>query len=123
MNEQLLLSNIRSVLIRQEETIIFALIERAQFRRNPVAYQAGALREAIGEESIVGYMLRETEKTHARMRRYLSPDEHPFYVGLPAPVLAVAHGRESTAAQPDQHQSEHSHHLRAGSGAVYLRFG
>ena len=32
------LDSIRSTLIRQEETIIFALIERAQFRQNKVCY-------------------------------------------------------------------------------------
>ncbi|KAL3784674.1 hypothetical protein ACHAWO_004889 [Cyclotella atomus] len=37
------LSSIRSTLIRQEETIIFALIERAQFRRNEVVYQKGGV--------------------------------------------------------------------------------
>lgn len=35
------LESIRSTLIRQEETIIFALIERAQFRRNDIVYQSG----------------------------------------------------------------------------------
>jgi len=33
------LDSIRSTLIRQEETIIFALIERAQFRCNNIIYQ------------------------------------------------------------------------------------
>lgn len=37
------LSSIRSSLIRQEETIIFALIERAQFRRNEVVYEVGGV--------------------------------------------------------------------------------
>ena len=37
------LSSIRSTLIRQEETIIFALIERAQFRRNEVVYEVGGV--------------------------------------------------------------------------------
>lgn len=32
------LESIRSTLIRQEETIIFALIERAQYRRNNIIY-------------------------------------------------------------------------------------
>ena len=32
------LDSIRSTLIRQEETIIFALIERAQFRQNKICY-------------------------------------------------------------------------------------
>jgi hypothetical protein len=35
------LTSIRSTLIRQEETIIFALIERAQFRHNLIVYQRG----------------------------------------------------------------------------------
>jgi len=35
------LESIRSTLIRQEETIIFALIERAQFRRNDIVYEPG----------------------------------------------------------------------------------
>lgn len=35
------LESIRSTLIRQEETIIFALIERAQFRHNAIVYDKG----------------------------------------------------------------------------------
>jgi len=34
------LSSIRSTLIRQEETIIFGLIERAQFRSNDIVYES-----------------------------------------------------------------------------------
>lgn len=37
------LDSIRSSLIRQEETIIFALIERAQFHENGIVYERGAL--------------------------------------------------------------------------------
>jgi hypothetical protein len=37
------LDYIRSTLIRQEETIIFALIERAQFRRNDIVYKVGGI--------------------------------------------------------------------------------
>lgn len=33
------LQNIRATLIRQEDTILFSLIERAQFKRNDMAYQ------------------------------------------------------------------------------------
>ena len=36
---QFSLASVRQSLIRQEETIIFALIERAQFRRNDAIYQ------------------------------------------------------------------------------------
>lgn len=87
MNEQLLLKNIRNVLIRLEETIIFSLLERSQFKRNPPAYDAGALGGVFGTESLVEYMLHETEKIHAGMRRYTSPDEHPFFIDLPDPLL------------------------------------
>jgi chorismate mutase len=87
MNRQLLLESIRDNLVRQEETILFALIERAQFRVNSTIYRPGALGELLGGESLVGYLLRETETIHARMRRYTSPDEHPFYTGLPEPIL------------------------------------
>ena len=37
------LDYIRSTLIRQEETIIFALIERAQFRQNDIVYQVDGI--------------------------------------------------------------------------------
>lgn len=87
MSSQLTLANIRRQLVRLEETIIFALIERAQFCRNPKVYEKGAFPEGCGHESLVGFLLHETEKIHAQMRRYTSPDEHPFFRDLPEPVL------------------------------------
>ena len=87
MNKQLLLESVRGVLARLEETIIFALIERAQFRRNDVIYVPGAFGDVLQGESLCGYMLHETERIHARMRRYTSPDENPFFPDLPAPIL------------------------------------
>ncbi len=87
MNRQLLLENIRGVLMRLEDTILFALIERAQFRQNPTIYEPGKWPQATGDESLMGYLLLETEKSHARLRRYTSPDEHPFFEELPEPVL------------------------------------
>jgi len=94
------LSSIRAALIRQEDTIIFALIERAQFKRNSVVYEPGAAayRELVSPSSaatgagmsFLDYMLCETERLHARVRRYTSPDEYPFFPGeLPPPVLPL----------------------------------
>lgn len=38
------------------------------------------------------YMLKETECLHAKVRRYQSPDEHPFFPDvLPAPLLPPLH--------------------------------
>lgn len=85
------LDSIRSTLIRQEETIIFALIERAQFRRNAIAYEKGGfgdLGEPAGSStptssdnklSFLEYMLVGTEVLHCGVRRYTSPEEHAFF--------------------------------------------
>lgn len=86
------LNSIRSTLIRQEETIIFALIERAQFRHNSKVYQNGGfgdLGAPLGsvvtnddedlENSFLDYMLIGTEILHSGVRRYTSPEEHAFF--------------------------------------------
>lgn len=89
MSEHLQLDRVRDALARLEETILFALIERAQFRRNDPVYRPGALGGELGGLSLLGYLLHETEALHARLRRYTSPDEHPFTAGLPEPILAL----------------------------------
>ena len=88
------LDSIRQSLIRQEDTIIFALIERAQFARNEAVYRANDRIPvpAFGTDgrrySLLEYILREQEQLHGRVRRYTSPDEHAFYPhDLPAMVL------------------------------------
>ncbi|CAB9512516.1 Chorismate mutase [Seminavis robusta] len=83
------LESIRSTLIRQEETIIFALIERAQFRRNAIAYKRGGfgdLGTPLGSKEndnkelcLFEYMMVGTEVLHSSVRRYTSPEEHPFF--------------------------------------------
>lgn len=100
------LDSIRQSLIRQEDTIIFALIERAQFAHNQAVYRADDRIPvpAFGADgrrySLLEYILREQEQLHGRVRRYTSPDEHAFYPeDLPAMVLPplgyeqVRHGR------------------------------
>ena len=87
------LDNIRQALIRQEETIIFSLIERAQFARNQPVYEPDAIPvpgfSLSGERhSLLEYLLRETEQIHGKIRRFTSPDEHAFYpADLPSLVL------------------------------------
>ncbi|EPQ54602.1 chorismate mutase [Gloeophyllum trabeum ATCC 11539] len=90
--DPLSLDRIRSVLTRLEDTIIFGLIERAQFAHNPKIYQKNAfkeLRDMGFEGSWLEWFLKETETFHARARRYTSPDEYPFtpISELPSPVL------------------------------------
>jgi hypothetical protein len=57
MSEQLQIEQVRNELIRLEETIIFALIERAQFMRNAVIYDPGRFGSVLEGESLVGFML------------------------------------------------------------------
>lgn len=75
------LNNIRNVLIRLEDTIIFSLIERAQYAHNSKLYIKGGvpeLKQEGFEGSWLQWFLRETESMHAKVRRFESPDEHPF---------------------------------------------
>jgi chorismate mutase len=85
MREELTLENIRSNLIRQEESIIFSMIERAQFLQNHAVYENDGKILPDYSGSFMFFLLSETEKIHSRVRRYTAPDEHPFSAGLPAP--------------------------------------
>ncbi|KAI0947227.1 hypothetical protein AcV7_009702 [Taiwanofungus camphoratus] len=92
MGDPLSLDRIRSILTRLEDTIIFGLIERAQFAHNPKMYRRGGfteLNESGFQGSWLEWFLRETESFHAKARRFTSPDEYPFTdpSELPAPVL------------------------------------
>lgn len=82
LSSVLALENIRQTLIRQEDTIIFLLIERAQFARNAAVYKTDVISvpDSGGQQkSLLEYLLRETERVHGKIRRYTSPDEQAFY--------------------------------------------
>eukprot|EP00934_Nitzschia_sp_Nitz4_P006225 Nitzschia sp. Nitz4//scaffold173_size47512//16650//17897//NITZ4_007156-RA/size47512-processed-gene-0.35-mRNA-1//-1//CDS//3329538796//6215//frame0 len=89
-SDLLSLDSIRDTLVRQEETIIFALIERAQYRQNPTVYQKGGLGHLgtppgtkpspdDSELNFLEWMLTGTEALHYAVRRYTSPEEHAFF--------------------------------------------
>ncbi|WRX13558.1 hypothetical protein QQP08_006045 [Theobroma cacao] len=87
-SETLTLKNIRHSLIRQEDSIICSLLERSQYRYNQDTYDKHAFSMEGFHGCLVEYMVRETEKLHAQVGRYNSPDEHPFYPQhLPEPML------------------------------------
>eukprot|EP00123_Amoebidium_parasiticum_P012440 comp21354_c0_seq1/m.29317 comp21354_c0_seq1/g.29317 ORF comp21354_c0_seq1/g.29317 comp21354_c0_seq1/m.29317 type:complete len:310 (-) comp21354_c0_seq1:37-966(-) len=86
--DRLDLNALRFALIRMEDTIIYGLIERAQYKHNQVIYTPGHFDFANHfKGSFMGYFLHETECLHAKIRRYTSPDEYPFTKGLPEMVL------------------------------------
>ncbi|VAI44458.1 unnamed protein product [Triticum turgidum subsp. durum] len=60
--EQLRLAEVRDQLIREEDSIVFALIERAKRPRNTPAYSAAAA--AAG--SLAEFFVREAEVLHAK---------------------------------------------------------
>ncbi|CAK4085628.1 unnamed protein product [Aphanomyces euteiches] len=92
------LDDLRNNLTRQEDTIIFALIERAQFVHNQAIYRkpAGASDPLLRfkgkychyKGSFLDFMLNETERLDALLRRYTSPEENAFFpASLPDPIL------------------------------------
>ncbi|KAF3591756.1 hypothetical protein DY000_02025535 [Brassica cretica] len=87
-SESLTLEGIRNSLIRQEDSIIFGLLERAKYCYNADTYDPTAFDMDGFNGSLVEYMLKGTEKLHAKVGRFKSPDEHPFFPGdLPEPML------------------------------------
>ncbi|KAK7274890.1 hypothetical protein RIF29_15991 [Crotalaria pallida] len=87
-SQSLTLDSIRLALIRQEDSIIFSLLERAQYAYNADAYDDDAFFMDGFKGSLVEYMVWETEKLHAQVGRYTSPDEHAFFpYYLPEPKL------------------------------------
>ncbi|RVW19883.1 Chorismate mutase 1, chloroplastic [Vitis vinifera] len=86
--ESYTLDSIRHFLIRQEDSIIFSLLERAQYCYNADTYGHHAFSKDGFHGSLVEFMVKETEKLHAQMGRYDSPKEHPFFPAqLPKPML------------------------------------
>lgn len=72
---------VRDTLVRIEDSIVFALIERARFPLNSHAYDASYLgnHRGHGERSIAEVFVRETEVIEAKLGRYQNPEEIPFF--------------------------------------------
>lgn len=95
------LDNIRESLIRMEDTIVFDLIERAQFYEQKSIYDTSKLSVPGFDRCFLDWVIVETEKVHSKIRRYEATDEIAFFpdevektilppLNLP-PVLAYYH--------------------------------
>jgi chorismate mutase len=75
-----------------EETIIFKLIDRAQFKANPAVYNPGesGFIGAEGRESLFDLRLAHHEKMDALFGRFCAPEERPFCDNLPPPRRVVS---------------------------------
>jgi chorismate mutase len=90
------LSAIRDALARQEETIVFSVIERGQYTLNAQVYTRGELSLTPGDaqfphDSFFEHFLYQTEQLHSRLGRYRAQDlEHAFFAArsLPTPALS-----------------------------------
>lgn len=73
-----------------EETIILKLIDRAQFRRNPVSYEPGKSGfTGESQDSLFQIRLKRHEHMDAEFGRFNIPEERPFSDGLPEPRRKV----------------------------------
>lgn len=79
VKDPLSLDRIRSILVRLEDTIIFGLIERAQFSHNAKMYMPGTVPE-LKQKGIEGswleWFLEETERFHGAHHPFIFPAEH-----------------------------------------------
>lgn len=66
-SEILTLKSIRHSLKRQEDSIIFSLLERAKYCYNADTYDCDAFSMDGFSGSLVEFMVRETEKLHAQV--------------------------------------------------------
>lgn len=105
--EALDLANIRTTLCRMEDSIIFSLIERAQYPINPEVYQADSpllsefvrhqLRTSGSNGCYADRFLYRTECLHAEAGRYIHPTEHSFFAPLPDPLIGDSHLQASSS--------------------------
>lgn len=103
------LGNIRNILMRMEDSIIFSLIERSQYKANTAVYEPdcqklGAFRlhqlKSSGSSGSLGdWFIYQTECLHAEVRRYQHPTEYSFFHPLPEPTLGSTSGGR-TEAEP-----------------------
>ncbi|KAH7574054.1 hypothetical protein JRO89_XS03G0245200 [Xanthoceras sorbifolium] len=75
----LTLDSVRKSLIRQEDTIVFCIIERAKYPLNSPAYNQSYASIPGFSGSLLEYIVRQTEKLQATAGRYENPEEHAFF--------------------------------------------
>ncbi|XP_030540460.1 chorismate mutase 2 isoform X1 [Rhodamnia argentea] len=87
-SNEMTLETVRDSLIRQEDTIIFSLIERTKYPINVGAYDKTKTAVSECSDSLVEFMVKETEAAYAKCGRYENPEEHPFFPdGLPTSLV------------------------------------
>ncbi|GMN35283.1 hypothetical protein TIFTF001_005203 [Ficus carica] len=83
------LDAVRDALIRQEDTIIFSLIERAKFPINSPTYDESRLSIPGFCGSLVQFIVKETEAYESKAGRFQNLEEHPFFPDDMPPSLVA----------------------------------
>ncbi|KAK2452838.1 chorismate mutase [Trifolium repens] len=73
------LDTVREALVRQEDTIVFGLIERAKFPFNSQTYDQKFLEIPGFCGSLIEFVVKDTEIVQAKAGRYENPEENPFF--------------------------------------------
>mmetsp|Transcript_58764 Transcript_58764/g.140056 ORF Transcript_58764/g.140056 Transcript_58764/m.140056 type:complete len:300 (-) Transcript_58764:40-939(-) len=91
------LSQIRKTLVRMEDSIIFSLIERSQYKMNSVVYEADCkelgqfklhqLKSAGSNGCLGDWVIYQMECVNSTLGRYGHPTEYSFFSPLPERTL------------------------------------
>ncbi|XP_027332760.1 chorismate mutase 2 isoform X2 [Abrus precatorius] len=73
------LDSVRDALVRQEDTIVYGLIERAKFPSNFPTYDENYTEIPGFYGSLVEFVVKNTEAIQAKTGRYKNPEENPFF--------------------------------------------
>jgi hypothetical protein len=108
--DPLSLDRIRSVLVRLEDTIIFSLIERAQFTHSPRIYQKGSFKELLDigfTGTWLDWFLKETEIFHGEIKKldFCNPSYNNYYFFLRSKSSSLYEVRAYSAQNLLTHQS------------------
>ncbi|KAL6533837.1 Chorismate mutase 2 [Orobanche hederae] len=80
------LESLRGSLVRQEDTIVFSLIERSRYPVNSRLYDVKDY--ANSSASLFDFFIKESEALQSKAGRYISEEENPFFPdNLPSPLL------------------------------------
>mmetsp|Transcript_37530 Transcript_37530/g.86639 ORF Transcript_37530/g.86639 Transcript_37530/m.86639 type:complete len:295 (-) Transcript_37530:98-982(-) len=95
------LAEIRRTLVRMEDSIIFGLIERSQYKMNDKVYEADCeqlgqfklhqLKSAGSNGCLGDWVIFQMECVNAALGRYEHPTEYSFFTPLPERTLGSMH--------------------------------
>jgi chorismate mutase len=78
---------VRPKLMSLEDSIIFHILERAQFKSNDDIYLPGKIQGVPEGKSFFGFLFDETEQLYAKMGKFQNPEEYPHTPSSLEPIV------------------------------------